>query len=73
MNDKHEIYCSFLLRIWIEPVDGDQWRFSLEDTRTGERRGFANLKKMAHYLTELTNQDCLMEGSLHSRKEEDKP
>ena len=58
MNDKQEIYCSFLLRIWIEPVDEDQWRFSLEDTQTGERRGFVSLVKLMSFLDQLIEQDC---------------
>jgi hypothetical protein len=68
MTNHDEIYCSFLLRIWIEPVDGDLWRFSLEDTRTGKRKGFSSLKKMAEYLAELTDQNCLPEGESDSVK-----
>ena len=70
MKEKHEIYCSFLLRIWLEPVDGDQWRYSLEDTRTGKRRGFASLEKMARYLAELTDQDCLLDEVMKPEKTE---
>ena len=57
-----EIYCSFLPRIWVEETDGDQWRFSLEDTRTGNRRGFSSLMKMVIYLSELIAEDCKVEG-----------
>ncbi len=70
MKENHEIYCSFLLRIWVEPVDGDQWRYSLEDTRTGKRRGFTSLEKMDRYLTELTDQDCLLEVETKTEKTE---
>ena len=43
-----------MLRIWIEPGDDEKWRFSLEDTRTGKRKGFASLKNMFAYLEERT-------------------
>ena len=42
-----ESYFSFLLRMW--KVDGEgvpTWRASLEDPRTGERIGFANLEAL---------------------------
>ena len=54
MDEYKQVYCSFLLRIWIEPNDGDQWRFSLEDSRTGTRKGFVSLKNMCDYLALLT-------------------
>lgn len=40
-------YLSFILRIWLAG-DGDnpEWRASLEDTTTGERRGFGSLKEL---------------------------
>ena len=53
MDEIKSIYCSYLLRIWIEPTDGEEWRFSLEDTRTGKRHGFANLDKLVGYLTHI--------------------
>ena len=53
MDESKNVYCSYLLRIWVEPGDGDQWRFSLEDTRTGKRQGFANLLNMVTYLNNL--------------------
>ena len=59
---QNEVYCSFLLRIWVEETDGGQWRFSLEDTQTGNRRGFSSLMKMVIYLSELIAEDCKVEG-----------
>ncbi len=50
MDESKNVYCSYLLRIWVEPGDGDQWRFSLEDTRTGNRVGFSSLEKLTLYL-----------------------
>jgi hypothetical protein len=58
---QEEIYCSFLLRIWIEETDGRQWRFSLEDTRTGKRRGFSNLMKLVIYISGLIDEECVWE------------
>jgi hypothetical protein len=54
MDEYKQVYCSFLLRIWVEPVDGERWRFSLENTSTGKRKGFASLKNMCDYLALLT-------------------
>ena len=54
MEEKKTDYRSFLLRIWIEQTDGNKWRYSLEDTRTGKRKGFATLEKLIVYLEEIT-------------------
>ena len=49
-------YFSYLLRVWLAG-DRDQphWRASLEDTHTGERRGFASLAALNEYLSQLTD------------------
>jgi hypothetical protein len=44
-------YITYLLRLWqaeirTEPV----WHASLEDPRTGERKGFADLKSLCAFL-----------------------
>jgi hypothetical protein len=42
-------YRSYLLRCWEERAETGSdkvWRFSLEDTRTGQRRGFASLNEL---------------------------
>jgi hypothetical protein len=51
-------YQAYLLRIWQESQSGADglppcWRFSLEDARSGTRRGFANLDSLADYLRDL--------------------
>ena len=58
MADKQQPrYQSYLLRCWQEW--GEQpavmtWRFSLEDTHTGQRRGYVNLEALIAALqTEL--------------------
>jgi len=53
MNQKK--YLSFLLRLWrVRQNDNDIWRASLEDSRTGERRGFAGLEALTEFLSQLT-------------------
>jgi len=50
----HIRYHAYILRLWQErPATTDQssvWRFSLEDTRTRQRRGFADLDKVLSFL-----------------------
>ncbi len=44
-------YRSFLLRMWQVDTEGKRaWRFSLENSTTGERRGFANLGELLVFL-----------------------
>lgn len=44
-------YQSFLLRLWQVDTEGKHaWRFSLENSATGERRGFANLGELLVFL-----------------------
>ena len=51
MHAHKERYKAFLLRLWQVNQNGDHiWRASLEDTRTGERRGFASLEALMEYL-----------------------
>lgn len=50
-------YRAFVLRLWAtEDVEAHAlvWRFSLEDTRTGERRGYATLEKLVAFLVSQT-------------------
>jgi hypothetical protein len=48
---------SFLLRVWRagdgEPPD---WRASVEDIRTGERRGFASLEELCAFIQALSGE-----------------
>lgn len=45
-------YRAFLLRLWrIDDQQGRQvWRAALEDARTGERHGFADLERLCAFL-----------------------
>ena len=49
--EKKKNYRSFLLRLWMDEVDEKQdWRISIEDPSTRERRGFATLNDLLKYL-----------------------
>ena len=52
--DKPPRYRSYLLTVWEErsqdPDVSVIWRFSLQDPRTGQRRGFASLEEMVNFL-----------------------
>lgn len=51
MSADSQTYQSYLLRLWRVDEDGHQvWRASLEDPRTGERRGFASLELLMEFL-----------------------
>jgi hypothetical protein len=44
-------YRSYLLRLWQTKGGGEMvWRASLEDSQTGERRGFASLDALFAFL-----------------------
>lgn len=44
-------YRAFLLRVWRSSrTEPSHWLASLEDTRTGERRGFATITEAMSYL-----------------------
>ncbi len=50
MFDRPPRYRSYLLTVWEERTHDAKspvtWRFSLEDARTGRRRGFADLEAL---------------------------
>ncbi len=44
-------YRAYMLRLWwVQREQGPTWRVSLEDARTGERRGFADLEALFSHL-----------------------
>lgn len=51
-------YRAYLLRLWLERGQAGPsaavWRFSVEDPRSGERRGFADLDALVAHLAALT-------------------
>jgi hypothetical protein len=55
MAARERRYLSFLLRLWQVRQNGDEtWRASLENPRTGERRGFANIRDLNKFLLQQT-------------------
>ena len=56
MGEEQRRYLSYLLRLWqIESKGQLVWRASLEDARTGERRGFASIDALLAFLREQTD------------------
>ena len=53
-------YRAYLLRLWLaEGDDGHPvWRAALEDARTGERHGFADLGSLFAFLEKQTGSNC---------------
>ncbi len=47
-------YVSYLLRLWRDGSEKGLWRASVEDPRTGERRGFADLEALFEHLRQST-------------------
>jgi hypothetical protein len=55
MTDDQRTYHAYLLRLWRVNTGRSQiWHASLEDSRTGERKGFADLPRLLAYLEEQT-------------------
>lgn len=51
MLPQQPAYLSYLLRLWRAPGGVDQpWRGSLQDTLTGERKGFADPEALFAFL-----------------------
>jgi len=47
-------YCSFLLCMWwAEEEGGQEWRASLENVESGEKRGFTRPEEILAYLAEI--------------------
>ena len=54
-GDKRD-YQAYLLRLWrVNTGRGTVWHASLEHSRTGERKGFADLKDLLVFLEEHTH------------------
>lgn len=66
MNVRPRKYLAYLLRLWQVEENGlHVWRASLEDPDTGERRGFASLNLLAHYLREQARTHEDVEDVIH--------
>lgn len=55
-------YIVYVLRFWSENDDRGGWRFSLEDPRTGARRGFAGLEELTSFLLQETAEQTKQSG-----------
>ena len=67
VSDERERYMSYLLRLW-QTTSGNKvvWRASLENSQTGERRGFASLDALLRFLRQTT--DTETEQSEHDKE-----
>ena len=55
MTDDKRAYQAYLLRLWrVNTGCAMVWHASLEDSRTGERKGFADLHALLAFLEEQT-------------------
>jgi hypothetical protein len=68
MGDEQRYY-SYILRVWLAgDRDQPQWHASLEDTHTGERRGFASLAALNAYLNQQTGLQAEQEHGFKERR-----
>jgi hypothetical protein len=59
MGEPRRKYMSYLLCLWqVRHREGVAWLASLENARTGERRGFASLDELFHFLRQRTDALC---------------
>jgi hypothetical protein len=57
-KEHKEKYRSYLLRLWVEDVNGKQvWRILLENPYSGERRGFASMQDLCAYFQEKMREE----------------
>ena len=48
-------YYSYLLRLWqVKENGGQEWRASLENVESGEKRGFTSVDELLAYLNQVT-------------------
>ncbi len=52
-------YLSYLLRLWQVNQDGESvWHASLQDSRTGEKYGFARLELLFGFIQKQVSNTC---------------
>jgi len=56
-------YRAYLIRMW-RTADGE-WRASLDDPHTGERRCFTTLERCVEYLLQVTRSGFTSAGAVH--------
>jgi hypothetical protein len=58
MADEQRTYHAYLLRLWrVNTGRSTVWHASLEDSRTGERNGFVDVKSLCAFLEEQATTD----------------
>jgi hypothetical protein len=63
MSTQRPRYVSYLLRLWqVRYGEGVAWLASLENARTGERRGFASLDALFDFLRQRTERTSGTDG-----------
>lgn len=56
MTSEQQGYVAYLLRLWqVNSGASTVWRASLDDPRTGERKGFADLASLFTFLKKQTD------------------
>ena len=65
-KDERREYRSFLLRMWRN--SDSAWRFSVEDTVTGIREGFASLGMLIDFILDRIQSDDQPEEDNHEFK-----
>jgi hypothetical protein len=56
VSEDQQRYLSYLLRLWqVENKGQLVWRASLEDSRTGERQGFASIDALLVFVCQQTS------------------
>jgi hypothetical protein len=65
-KDERRVYRSFLLRMWRN--SDSAWRFSVEDTVTENREGFASLGLLIDFLLDRIQSDDQPEEDNHEFK-----
>ena len=65
MSAQKTAYMAYLLRLW-RARDGERpgWRASLENVRTGERRGFRSVEELLAFIKEVTMEDTNTDAEL---------
>ena len=56
--EKKKDYHSFMLRLWVDVANGERdWRISIENPSTRERRGFASLEDLCSFLKKMITEN----------------
>ena len=66
-------YSAYLLRLWrVKDNEHSSWRMSLEDSHTGARLGFANLRQLYFFLLRRIGEVEHLDDEEHKDRSESK-